>query len=148
MRSNARSGALVALTATVLLAGASAALGAFMALGNLTAPGRDAVNPQVAIAADGDAIAIWERSDGANFRLEARRIPAGGSAQAAQTLSATGQDAFSPAVAIDGDGDAIAAWVRSDGTNLRIEGRTDRPRGPSGRCCRCRPPATTPSPRP
>jgi hypothetical protein len=105
------------------LAATAAALAAFTSPVNLTGPGRDAVNPRVAIDAAGDSIAIWERSDGTNFRLQTRPLPAAGSPGPTQTLSPAGQDAFSPTVAADSDGDALAAWVRSDGTNLRVEGR-------------------------
>jgi hypothetical protein len=77
----------------------------------------------VAIGSAGNAIAVWERSDGSNFRLQARRLTAAGATGPAQTLSAAGQDAFSPVVASDADGDAVAVWVRSDGTSLRVEAR-------------------------
>jgi hypothetical protein len=37
------------------------------------------------------------------------------------TVSGAGEDASSPQVAVDADGDAIATWMRSDGTNTRIQ---------------------------
>ena len=39
-------------------------------------------------------------------------------------VSPDGQDAAAPAVAINGGGDGIAAWVRFDGTTTRAEART------------------------
>lgn len=115
--------ALSAAAAALLILGAGSALAAFTRLGNLTHAGRDAVNPQVATDGAGNAIAVWERSDGTSFRLQARRLPAAAPPAPAQTLSPSGHDAFSPGVAADASGDAIAVWVRSDGTDLRIEAR-------------------------
>jgi hypothetical protein len=38
-------------------------------------------------------------------------------------VTCPGQDAYSPQVAIDVDGDAVFTWVRSDGTNHRAQTR-------------------------
>jgi hypothetical protein len=38
-------------------------------------------------------------------------------------LSASGQDAFGPQVAVDDTGDAVFTWTRFDGTNSRVEAR-------------------------
>ena len=39
------------------------------------------------------------------------------------TLSAGGQDAASPAVAVGAGGDGVAAWTRFDGNNSRVQAR-------------------------
>jgi hypothetical protein len=36
-------------------------------------------------------------------------------------LSASGQDASSPQVAVDGEGNAVFTWLRFDGTNFRVQ---------------------------
>jgi hypothetical protein len=41
--------------------------------------------------------------------------------KALQTLSAAGQNAMAPAVAVNQGGNAVATWRRFDGTNNRIQ---------------------------
>ena len=89
---------------------------------DLSAAGQDAA-PQVAVDADGDAVFTWLRSDGTDYRIQARARSAAGTLSAVQTLSAAGQDASSPQVAVDADGDAVFTWLRFDGTNDRIQAR-------------------------
>ena len=89
----------------------------------LSATGQNAFSPQVAVNADGDAVFTWRRSDGTNDRIQARARSAAGVLSDVQTLSAQGQNAFSPQVAIDADGDAVFTWLRSDGSNLRVQAR-------------------------
>jgi hypothetical protein len=90
---------------------------------DLSAAGQDAGQPQVAIDVDGDSVIVWVRSDGANDRVQARARSAAGTLSAVQTLSAAGQDASFPEVAVDADGDAVITWLRSDGVNDRVEAR-------------------------
>jgi PKD repeat protein len=97
---------------------------------NLSAPGQNAVVPQVAMNQGGNAVAVWRRSDGTNTRVQAAVRPAGGSFSAPVNISAAGQDANSPQVAIDQAGDAVAVWTRSDGANVRIQ-TASRPAGGS-----------------
>ena len=112
--------------------------GSFGAAQIISAAGQSATNPQISIDQSGDAVAVWERLDGTNLRIEAAERPAGGSFGAAQVLSASGQDAFEPQVAAgpNVDDNAVAVWTRSDGTKLRVQSarRRDfvaypRPRG-------------------
>jgi hypothetical protein len=90
---------------------------------DLSKAGQDASQPQVAVDADGDAVFTWVRSDGANFRVQARARSAAGILSPVQTLSSSGQDASDPQVAVDADGDAVFTWRRFDGTNHRIQAR-------------------------
>ena len=89
----------------------------------LSGAGQDAEDPQVAVDADGDAVFTWWRNDGANDRVQARARSAAGVLSAVQNLSAAGQNAFDPQVAVDADGDAVFTWSRFDGTNDRIQAR-------------------------
>ena len=89
----------------------------------LSGAGQSVTDPQVAVDADGDAIFSWARSDGTNQRIQARARSAAGALGAVETVSGAGQDASSPRVAIDDDGDAVFVWARSDGTNQRIQAR-------------------------
>ena len=93
----------------------------------LSAAGQDAFEPQIAVDPKGNAVAAWTGSDGTNLRVQAAFKPKWSSFEAAENLSAAGQDGFEPAVAIDESGNALVVWTRSDGANLRIQG-SYRPR--------------------
>jgi hypothetical protein len=99
-----------------------AAGGGLSAVKTVSDPGQDAVDPKVGLDAEGNATAVWHRSDGANARVQVVRRSSGGSLSAVETLSAAGQSAATPAVAVQAKGNAIVAWSRSDGSNVRIQG--------------------------
>jgi len=86
--------------------------------------------PDVAVAADGTATVVWSaRAGGGEFRVFARGIGADGTPGATQQLSATGQDALAPRVALAPDGTATVVWVRSDGANFLVQARRIAPGG-------------------
>jgi hypothetical protein len=87
----------------------------------ISAAGHDANDPQVAVDGKENALAVWQRSDGTNSRIEAAFRPRGGTFAAAEPISAAREDAAFPQVAFDKKGNALAVWRRSDGTNVRIE---------------------------
>ena len=120
--------AALALALALLLPAAAAAAPTWLPPQILSAPGQEALLPQLAIDPQGNALAIWERSDGTNARIEAAFRPAGGAFGAPQLLSAAGQSANEPQVAIDAQGNALAIWERSDGAKFRIEAAA-RPAG-------------------
>lgn len=83
-----------------------------------------------AVAPDGTTTVVWSaREGGGEFRVLARRIGADGTPGAKQQLSASGQDALAPRVALAPDGTATVAWVRSDGANLLVQARRIAPDG-------------------
>jgi hypothetical protein len=91
--------------------------------------GPEVRSPQVASDADGDTIVVWERFDGSNWRIEARRITGSasqfpGSVTGLMTLSPPGRDAHNPQVATDAGGNAVVAWERFHGTYWRVEARS------------------------
>jgi hypothetical protein len=93
------------------------------ALQELSAAGQNAFSPQVATDDAGDAIMVWRRFDGASYRIQARTMSPGHAPGAIKTLSAAGQDADSPEVATDANGDAITVWQSFDGADYRIQAR-------------------------
>jgi hypothetical protein len=97
--------------------------GGLSAVQTLSAAGHDAVLPQVGVDPGGDAVVVWPRHDGTNYRVQARARAAGGTVSAIQTLSAAGQDAVGPQVAVDSGANAVVVWQGFDGTNRRIEAR-------------------------
>jgi len=90
---------------------------------DLSALGQDAVEAQVAIAPDATAIFVWTRSNGTNFIVQARTRTSDGALGPVQNLSAPGQDASDPQVAVDPNGNASFVWRRSNGTNGIIQTR-------------------------
>ncbi|MDX6634887.1 MAG: hypothetical protein QOF06_1090 [Solirubrobacterales bacterium] len=98
----------------------------------LSASGADALAPQVAVAPDGTATVAWIRWDGTNFRVQERRIAAGGSPEeATRTLSGSGQDAADPQVDVAPDGTATVVWRRFDGFHPLVQVRRIAPDGTS-----------------
>jgi hypothetical protein len=91
------------------------AAGTLGAITNLSAAGGDAYAPQVASRDDGSSVFVWLRFDGANDRVQARTMTAGGVLGGVQTISDAGADALTPQVAIGAtSGPAVATWERAD----------------------------------
>jgi Bacterial Ig-like domain len=81
----------------------------------------DATSPQIAIDANGNALAVWQQSDGTHTNIWANRYVVGtgwGTATLIETDNAG--DATSPQIAIDANGNALAVWQQSDGTRTNI----------------------------
>ncbi|HEX3911594.1 MAG TPA: PKD domain-containing protein [Solirubrobacteraceae bacterium] len=95
--------------------------GAWQSAQKLSAPGHDALDPTAALDAGGNAFAAWERSNGTNELVEASTHPGAGAWQAPFALSATGENASTPALAADAQGNAVAVWERSNGTNQIVQ---------------------------
>jgi hypothetical protein len=90
----------------------------------LSIAGEDAVDPHVAVDATGDAIVVWQRSDGTHSRVQARTRSSTGTYGPALTLSPSGFDAQAPRVDMDSAGDAIVGWTLFDGTSDVAQART------------------------
>jgi glycosyl hydrolase family 26 len=88
-----------------------------------------AAGPDVAVAPDGTATVVWSARSSSEFRVFARRIAPDGTPGATQQLSASGQDALAPQVAVAPDGRATVVWMRHDGDNFRIQARRMTPAG-------------------
>ena len=99
------------------------AAGALGPVRTLSAAVYHADSPQIASDADGDAVAVWYRQYGLNYRIQARSISAADVLGPVQTLSAAGQGetAVDPQIASDADGDAVAVWRSWDGSDYRIQ---------------------------
>ncbi len=81
----------------------------------------EARTSQVAEDAAGEATVVWNASlEKSNDIVEAA-IVAGGIASAPVKLSAPGQNAVVPTVAVDERGDAIVAWTRSNGADEIVQ---------------------------
>jgi hypothetical protein len=96
---------------------------------DLSALGRDADAPQVAVDSTGRAFAVWDRSNGANLIVQAAIRPPGRNWQAPVNLSTAGRNADAPQIAVDPLGDAVAVWRRSNGVNSIIQAAIKPSRG-------------------
>ncbi len=101
---------------------------AWLAAADLSAGGQSASEPQLAVDSAGNVVAVWSRSNGTNTIVQSASRPAGGPWQSPLDLSAAGQNASEPEVAVDPAGDAIALWRRYDGADYVIQSAS-RPAG-------------------
>jgi hypothetical protein len=90
---------------------------------SLTATGRNAAEPQVAVGGDGTSTIAWSRFDGTSLVIEARRITSAGLVSSTFVLSATGRDAADPQLALGPGGKATILWTRFDGSNWIVQRR-------------------------
>jgi hypothetical protein len=91
----------------------------------------DAAQPQIAIDASGNALAVWQLYDGKSFQIRWNRYtPGSGWGTAAPLEIGAAGAAFAPQIAIDRGGNALAVWRDFDGTNSQV--RAARYRASSG----------------
>ncbi|HYA10849.1 MAG TPA: Ig-like domain-containing protein [Thermoplasmata archaeon] len=77
-------------------------------------------SPVLAMNAFGDAIAVWEVWTGSTYNIFANRYVPGTGWAAAADLSVSSNYSYNPTVAIDGSGNAIAAWYQFDGSTYHV----------------------------
>src|SRR4051812_7668290 len=94
--------------------------------------GSEVEDPHVAVDHQGDALFVWRRIVGGTGSIEARALSATGELGAVRRVSMPDQDAAEPRIALDGAGDAVIAWRRSDGLTTRIQARDWAPGGAVG----------------
>ena len=112
---------------------AASAAPAWLSASKLSRPGQSAEAPQVAVDAQGDALAVWQRFsvEAGEQIIEASSRPAGsGSWQPALPISGAKAESSLPQVALDAEGDATAVWLSKEGTKYSIEASTRT--GPTG----------------
>jgi hypothetical protein len=96
----------------------------------LSEPKQHAVEPQVAVAPDGAATVVWSRFDGEDSIVQVRQVEAGGApAATTQSLSAVGESAIEPQLAVDAEGAATVVWNRFDGSNWIVQAQRLSPAG-------------------
>ncbi len=80
--------------------------------------GQTAQNPQVAMDSNGNAIVVWQQSDGAFYQIYKSEYRNGAwthPANLAANISPDSQNAVNPQVAMDNNGNAIIVWQQNDG---------------------------------
>jgi hypothetical protein len=81
----------------------------------------DAELPQIAIEASGNALAVWQQSDGTRTNIWSNRYIAGTGWGTAELIETNNEgDAKRPHIAIDASGNALAVWDQSDGTRYNV----------------------------
>jgi hypothetical protein len=111
-------------TNTIIQASTKLSEGSWLATPDLSDTGQDAAVPQIAVDSDGNATAIWQRSNGSNTIIQTSTKAFSGSWTTPNDLSASGQNAQAPQIAVDAAGNATAVWQRSNGTNSLIQAST------------------------
>ena len=99
---------------------APATISSYSPAQSISAAGKDASVPQLAMDGSGRPTITWYRNDGSNFRVQAVRLAADGTPGTVHTLSAAGKDAYNSQVAVDSSGRATIVWQGDDATNSRI----------------------------
>jgi hypothetical protein len=113
--------ALACLGCWVVVCGPACAAPTWLVPTNLSAAGQNASAPRIAVDQQGDAVAVWERSNGSNDVVQASVRPVGAGAwQPAVDLSAAGANTQYATVGSDARGDAVAVWQSYDGTEYTV----------------------------
>ncbi len=92
---------------------------------NISSDGQNAYYyPQVAMDDNGNAVIVWNQYDGNGnhqiFKSEYRNGTWINPASLTDNISPEGQDAKSPQVAMDDNGNAVIVWSQYDGSNYQI----------------------------
>ena len=99
--------------------------------GDVSGDGEDALNPALALDPAGNAVVVYgscPAGTSTNCSVRSASRPAGGSFGAVQTISAAGDQAFSPRVVMDAAGVATAVFSPLSSTDIRVL-MTRRPPG-------------------
>jgi hypothetical protein len=113
---------LIACSPSIGARAAGAAVAPFGAPVSLTAAEGNALAPQVAVNARGDAVAVWYEWVGEGSVVRSSWRPAGGSWSPAVALSTTDGVRFihDVDVALTSKGEAIAVWTGTTGPNVDV----------------------------
>jgi len=90
---------------------------------NISPDGQDADYPQVAMDNNGNAVIVWEQSDGTNdqiFKSEYRSGTWTHPSGLSDNISPDGQNAVTVQAAMDDNGNVLISWEQSDGSNNQI----------------------------
>ena len=80
-----------------------------------------AVQPQIAVDANGTGLAVWIQNDGTRNNVWANRYVAGSGWGKAELIETDNMgNAFRPQIAMDDKGNALAVWYQGDGTRNNV----------------------------
>jgi hypothetical protein len=95
----------------------------FTVYDNISPDGQDTNYPQVAMDNNGNAIIVWQQSDGSNlqvFKSEYRGGVWTNPSSLTDNISPDGQDTYYPQVAMDNSGNAIIIWEQYNGSKYQV----------------------------
>ncbi len=94
--------------------------------GDISVPGQNATFPQVAVDAFGNAVAVWQRFDGANDIIQSSTLPFAPiiAWSPPVDVSPAGFNSSASQVAVDPDGNAVAVWASFNGPMSMIQSST------------------------
>jgi len=96
-------------------------------------PGPAALHPRVAVDGEGNAVVVWNQSNGTRLDIWSNRYtPGGGWGNPEPIENDDTGNARRPEVAVDTNGNAVAVWYQSDGTRLGIWANRYTPGGAWG----------------
>ena len=100
---------------------------AWQKINNLSTNGKNTFDPQAAIGCQestGNAVAVWRISDGKNYIIQTSRYNANTETwPTSEDISASGQIAYDPHVAVNETGSAIFIWRRYNGSHYVVKTR-------------------------
>jgi hypothetical protein len=119
---------LLGLSITLLGAAPAAAEPTWLPAVDLSAPGKDAIDPRVAMDAAGGTVAIWEREGATPFlnTVQASTRSPGGAFSAPVDLSSPSHN---PELAVSPSGEAVAIWWNTQSGNYVLQVSTRPPGG-------------------
>jgi uncharacterized protein YheU (UPF0270 family) len=91
--------------------------------GYINPNGEDVYDPQVAMDNSGNAVIVWQQSDGSTQQIYKSEYRDGAWTHPEDlddNISQNGQDAYPSQVAMDDSGNAVIVWEQSDGINWQI----------------------------
>lgn len=91
---------------------------------NISEVGRSALDPNVAMAPNGDAVVVWSGFFGSSALIYASKHPFGGNWSSPVSLTLPGENALGADIAMDFNGNAVVTWRRSDELNFVIQAAT------------------------
>lgn len=91
---------------------------------NVSDDGGDVTNISIAVNLAGNAVAVWDQTDGVNSVIQAATLPLNGSWSTPVNISTVGQYAYLPVVDVDSAGDAVAAWLQSNDSSYIVYAST------------------------
>lgn len=90
---------------------------------NVSPDGQSTLYPQVVINDSGDAIIVWQQSDGSSFQIFKSEYRSGSWTHPSgltDNISPNGSPASVPQVSLNTTGDAVIVWQQSDGSNNQV----------------------------
>ena len=90
----------------------------------VSAEGVEGSTPAVAIDDQGNVVTVWRQNTGPHPRIYAATRHAGGSFGAPVAVSAEGEEATEPTVAVDAAGETTVVWLSNDGTSEVVQAAT------------------------